>query len=69
VKVKINNVGNLLVERAGVLKPQGCPYKSGDVPCGDWCPLFQEREGVFDICETSFTYTELIDERGQDESG
>ena len=63
VKLKINASGNLFVERAGKLKPQGCPYKEDNVPCGDWCPLFQEPEGMIELCETTYSYSELIDER------
>lgn len=65
-RLKINNTGNLLIERAGVFKAQACPYGREDTPCGDWCPLFQEEEGNINLCETMYFYSELIDERIED---
>lgn len=41
MKVKIDKLGCLLLERAGKLKEQVCPYsQSESTKCGDWCPLF-----------------------------
>jgi hypothetical protein len=53
MKALINKIGNLFIERAGILKeqlckpiegmsgPDGTSYNQG-VPCGDWCPHFGE---------------------------
>ena len=40
MKGNIDIRGNLHIERAGILRPQFCPYK--DIPCGDHCPKFGE---------------------------
>ena len=46
MKGKINSYGNLLIERAGKMKPQICPagFDENRLPafCGNWCPLFGE---------------------------
>ena len=41
LKGKISETGDLSIERAGKLKPQGCPTQEENY-CGDWCPLFGE---------------------------
>lgn len=46
--VKLGNVRVLDVMRHGVWQPQHCPFSSGENRCGDWCPLFLEREGSRD---------------------
>lgn len=77
LKGKMDTVGNLHIERAGVLVPQFCPYKRFS-PCGDWCPKFGEpykdcitsRDGeyidgwVLSLCtRDQLFFTELIDKR------
>ena len=47
MKAKIDEIGNLHIQRAGELKKQYCPYSSTDsrdnvATCGDRCPLFVE---------------------------
>ena len=52
MKGKIDENGNLYIERGASLKIQFCPFvtdksykvenKLLPVPCGDWCPLFGE---------------------------
>ncbi len=76
MKGEIDRKGNLLIERAGKLRPQFCPYK--DIPCGDHCPKFGEpredcitaRDGTYlngitlPLCSRDqLFFTELIDER------
>jgi len=47
---KIDKSGDLLIERGGVMRKQGCPYRIDLFEgvhfdyrlCGDWCPLFVE---------------------------
>lgn len=39
MKIKINRMGFLFIERAGEMKAQMCPYRDMS-NCGDWCPLF-----------------------------
>lgn len=78
MKVKINEWGNLEIERAGKFKGQACPLtvdvsSDGDSsPCGDWCPLFGEpyldEENyhiVIDLCKDYLSVHEddFIDER------
>ena len=67
VKVKLNNKGNLFIERAGKFKIQGCPYYHKEAACGDWCPLFVECEGCLELCESTICYDEMIDERKKDD--
>jgi len=51
---KIERNGYLMIERAGVMRTQYCPftarYHDAPVPCSDMCPLFGEPEKQ----ETSF---------------
>lgn len=45
MKIKLDYMGDLLIERNGTMKPQYCPYMSGGnnfVLCGDNCPMFGE---------------------------
>jgi hypothetical protein len=57
VKIKIDESGFLWVDRAGVITQQFCKremiynYHLGmasevQIPCGDWCPLFQPDADV-----------------------
>jgi len=67
MKGLINKDGLLKIERAGVVKPQGCP-KLADDYCGDWCPLFGEPNlygGIvfLKLCEGYWVFDEFIDER------
>lgn len=51
MKGKICSQGFLHIERAGELKPQGCPYSvHASSRCGDWCPLFSEPEPLLPEC-------------------
>ena len=80
MKAKIDQYGNLWIERGGVMKKQWCPYSvanhNGDIElteCGDWCPLFQEpgyNGGVVTIvlCNSVFDAgkpDEFVDERSK----
>ena len=71
MKGKIDEDGNLYIERAGKMKQQFCPF---DVkPCGDWCPLFGEPEAEFGtksvilhICKDKMLFLdEFTDERDE----
>jgi hypothetical protein len=48
MKIQIDKGGKLLIERAGKMKSQLCPFSFYSahiddwVYCGDWCPLFSE---------------------------
>ena len=45
MKAKIDDSGQLMVERAGGMKSQYCPYSApvqGPSYCGDWCPKFED---------------------------
>ena len=43
MKARIDENGNLEIERARAWKMQPCPWAPNDVTlCGDWCPLFNE---------------------------
>ena len=75
MKGKIDGVGDLYIERAGVMKAQQCPH--ADVRCGDWCSLFGEPYPEMDwedeakptgvmlveLCERTKGFTEFTDER------
>ena len=74
MKGKINEFGNLSIERAGQLKLQLCPDGYG-AACGDWCPLFHEPEHyqtknqwTLDLCKTTLLFDEFVDERKKDAS-
>jgi len=41
IKVQIDEIGNLCLNRARTLKKQWC-CRQCDCTCGDWCPLFEE---------------------------
>ena len=41
MKIKINNNGSLMIERAGKFKVVYCPFDYNS-ECGDWCSLFSE---------------------------
>lgn len=46
-KAQINIHGLILLDRAGVMQKQFCPYQNFDSTtseCGDWCPQFDEPE-------------------------
>ncbi len=78
VKIKIDKVGYLYIERHGRMTTQTCPFmtKVDDwAACNDYCPHFGEPKddghkndaGYIDIChEKRIHFTECIDERGQD---
>lgn len=40
MKIKIDKLGYLNIERAGKMAAQDCP--ATHARCGDWCPLFGE---------------------------
>lgn len=67
MEAKINNMGNLLIKRAGKFKSQYCPYAANEVDtaCGDWCPKFGEDQVLFltSIGACGITYTLVEDER------
>ena len=42
MKAKIDEYGNLGIERKGEWKAQSCPHEGEGNWCGDWCPLFEE---------------------------
>ena len=56
MKIKIDKIGNLHLERADKMKRVGCPFsainnKNETTPCGDWCALFhvyhvQDERGI-----------------------
>jgi hypothetical protein len=52
MKIKISTKGFLLIKRATEFKKQLCPRQkitgTGDIKCGDWCPLFREPESHYD---------------------
>ena len=79
MKGKIDEDGNLYIERAGKMKQQFCPF---DVkPCGDWCPLFGEpmdntmswttvdghigghKTTELELCRKKLYFDEFTDER------
>lgn len=78
MKGKLNEFGNLSIERAGKLKLQLCPGGEGEASaaCGDWCPLFLEPKNlqvaksqekwVLDLCMNTVIFDEFIDERKED---
>ena len=71
MKGKIDNQGYLVIERAGVMRWQYCPFQKG-IFCSDTCPHFQEpildKEGnthLFLGCgDTTLVFSEFTDERG-----
>lgn len=73
MKIKINSLGNLEIERAGKFKAQVCPFRALDDFCGDWCPLFGETymtspytgdpKHAMTICQGRILTGEIIDER------
>ncbi len=75
MKIKITKDGLFMIERAGKLKLQICPFNEhiGD-RCGDWCPMFSEpfffksrkKDMVqLTLCQTSFILNgkDFADER------
>ena len=68
---KISEKGILYIERAGVMKLQGCPY-GGDW-CGDGCPLFGEpipeqgtTSAILELCHGKKLFLDkFTDERGK----
>lgn len=48
MKIKIDEIGFISIERNGKMRSQCCPFTAtsagGLVNCGDWCPLFGEPE-------------------------
>jgi hypothetical protein len=52
MKIKISTNGFLLIKRATEFKKQLCPRQkitgTGDIKCGDWCPLFGDPENTTD---------------------
>lgn len=72
MKIKINQQGYLEIERSIVSRKQWCPYSSGNIQCGDHCPLFHEPVGTkgegyisLELCQTMYTipFAEFSDER------
>jgi len=52
MKIKINTNGILLIKRDQEFKQQLCCRQkitgTGDIKCGDWCPLFGEPQATTD---------------------
>jgi hypothetical protein len=44
MKIKIDKMGQLEIERAGKMRGQVCPYSQQEAYCGEWCPMFQEPD-------------------------
>lgn len=59
---KINNQGDLEIERAGVFKKQWCPYSTGMAECSHFCPLFGEprRDPFIDQITLSICYNKTL---------
>jgi len=78
MKIKISTKGFLLIKRDREFKQQLCPKQkitgTGDIKCGDWCPLFGEPEDVvthrkvklqsLTLCDGTLT-GHIIDKRGE----
>lgn len=59
MKITIDYMGDLMIERGNMMKPQNCPYMSRynrAVQCGDTCPLFSEPQHKYDMMEVPYTY-------------
>jgi len=61
MKIRINKLGILEIERAGKMKEQLCPRQPGIDPCGDWCALFGEPEDMgeeigLELCDDNAWY-------------
>ena len=78
MKGKIDEKGNLLIERAGKMKALGCPFGGGAEFCGDWCPHFREPDkdfrgdlpysAIVAICQKKYlNFTDFKDLRGKGE--
>jgi len=75
--MNIDEGGLLWIERAGVMKPQFCPFVGVDEggrrksECGHWCPLFGDpeptseggTEHVLTLCYGHMLVGEITDER------
>jgi len=51
MRVRIDEQGRLWFERGTrkkQWKTQYCPFDFNPIPCGDWCPLFQEPQLITD---------------------
>ncbi len=44
MKGKINEFGTLELMRGNAFRPQACTFRPDIMPCGDWCPFFDEAE-------------------------
>jgi len=73
MKGLINKDGLLEIERAGIMKSQGCP-RLDDGYCEDWYPLFGEPDepdrygGIvfLRLCDgVQWAFDEFVDERGK----
>lgn len=47
MKIKIDENGDLCVERKGRFIVAHCPFAYDSVCCGHWCPLFGEPEEYY----------------------
>lgn len=57
---KINKYGMLQIKRRGIYKNQMCfNNPDADVPCGDWCPAFEEFERDFLLVKICIRKTEI----------
>lgn len=79
MKGMITKQGELVIERAGKMKMQFCPFVKEQVPCGDECPLFGEpytdkllfEDGVHEatclsLCgNRTLNFREFTDDRGE----
>jgi hypothetical protein len=43
MKIKINGMGFLYLERIGEFRRTICPFDNEDALCGDWCALFTDE--------------------------
>ena len=61
---KIDPEGYLWIYRKNRYKAQNCPKDSKSACCGDWCPLWDDRdleESGLSLCELSLL--DIVDER------
>lgn len=63
MKIVLDFMGDLLIERNGKMKEQICPYRSStrNQYCGNSCPLFSEPQFKYDTNEIPFTSTVTIE--------
>ena len=89
MKIKIDKYGQLHLERAGKMQAVECPFMNkvdmnDNVPCGDWCALFEnpilEKDNsggitimnmTVKLCRKKYTCSakDFTDERGEANNG